>query len=91
MPKAISSKETLLSCSSTGLFSIQEGHLAPTWTLRAMSGNPIPKEHVRKIFSKRMGQNHDSISKVIAKVKILSVDVDGAAELQLLEHAYLKS
>lgn len=90
MPKAIS-KETLLSYSPTGLFSIKGVRLASSWTMRAMSGNPISKEHLMRIFSKRLSPDHDSTMEVIAKVKILSMDVDGAAELQLLEHAYLKS
>lgn len=90
MPKAIS-KETLLSYSPAGLFSIKGARLASSWTMRAMSGNPISKEHLMRIFSKKLRPGHGSTLEVIAKVKILSMDVDGVAELQLLEHAYLKS
>lgn len=90
MPKAIS-RETLLSYSPAGIFSITGARLASAWTVRAISGNPISREQLMRIFSKKLSPNHHSRLEVIAKVKILSIDVDGATELQLLEHAYLKS
>lgn len=84
-------RESLLSYSNIGVFSIQGGKLASTWSMRAISGSPIPREDAIRIFSSKLGKDPDSPSKVTARVRILNSDLEGATELQLLEHASLRA
>ena len=86
MPKRIA----LLSYSPAGLFSIKGSELATSWNVLSMSGNQLSKEHLMEVFSKKLRKAISSRSQVVAKVRILGMDTDGATELQLLEHARLQ-
>lgn len=86
MPKRIA----LLSYSPAGLFSIKDSELATSWILRSISGSPLSREHLMEVFSNKLRKALSSRSQVVAKVRILGTDADGATELQLLEHARLQ-
>ena len=92
MPKqSKQTQETSISYSPAGIFSLQRGRLAASWSMRAMkSGNPIPINDLIRIFSSKLSPDHDSRRSVVAKVQILDKDTDGVTELQLLGHAYLE-
>ena len=86
MPKRIA----LLSYSPAGLFSIKGSELATSWNVLSMSGNRLSREHLMEVFSGKLRKALGSRSEVVAKVRILSTDTDGATELQLLEPAHLQ-
>lgn len=84
-------QETLISYSPSGIFSLRKGRLATSWNMQAMSGRPILRSDLIRIFSSKLDPDNGSKRSVVAKVRIIGNDTDGITDLRLLEHAYLET